>query len=125
LLNLGYGVWEPDVLFTYEQFLSDDGYNIEAFPDPQEALMHFVQLPNPSSYYQLVLLDIRMSKLNGLQLFNMIKILSPDSKIMFCSALDIVEELVSIFPDIRYDDIIKKPVERGFLVSKINSALNN
>jgi DNA-binding response OmpR family regulator len=116
---------EPDTLFTYEQFLSDDGYNIEAFADPREALKHLVRLPNPSSYYKLVLLDIRMPKLNGLQLFNMIKSLSPHTKIMFCSALDIAEELVSILPDIKYDHIIKKPVEREYFISKINSMLNN
>jgi two-component system, OmpR family, response regulator ChvI len=116
---------EPDTLFTYEQFLSDDGYNIEAFTDPREALKHLVRLPNPSSYYKLVLLDIRMPKLNGLQLFNMIKSLSPHTKIMFCSALDIAEELVSILPDIKYDHLIKKPVEREYFISKINSMLNN
>ena len=116
---------EPDILFTYESFLSAEGYTVEAFTDPQEALKHLVQLPNPSSYYKLVLLDIRMPRLNGLQLFNMIKTLSPDSKIMFCSALDIAEELVSIFPDIKYDHIIKKPVEREYFISKINSMLNN
>jgi PleD family two-component response regulator len=32
---------EPDTLFTYESFLSDEGYNVEAFTDPQEALEHF------------------------------------------------------------------------------------
>ena len=116
---------EPDILFTYESFLSAEGYTVEAFTDPQEALKHLVQLPNPSSYYKLVLLDIRMPRLNGLQLFNMIKTLSPDSKIMFCSALDIAEELVSILPDIKYDHIIKKPVEREYFISKINSMLDN
>jgi two-component system, OmpR family, response regulator ChvI len=116
---------EPDVLFTYECFLSAEGYYVEAFTDPQEALKHFVQLPDPSSRYQLVLLDIRMPKLNGLQLFNTIKTLSPDTKIMFCSALDIAEELVSILHDVNYDYIIRKPVEREYFVSKINSALNN
>ncbi len=116
---------EPDTLFTHKYFLSAEGYNVEAFTDPQEALKRFVQLPDPSSYYQLVLLDIRMPRLNGLQLFNMIKTLSPDSKIMFCSALDIAEELVSILPDIKYDHIIKKPVEREYFISKINSMLNN
>ena len=33
---------EPDTLFTYELFLSDEGYNVEAFTDPQEALKRFV-----------------------------------------------------------------------------------
>jgi two-component system, OmpR family, response regulator ChvI len=115
---------EPDALFTYEWFLSDEGYNVEAFTDPQEALKRFVQL-EASSYYQLVLLDIRMPRLNGLQLFNTIKAISPNAKIMFCSALDTAEELTSILPDIKYDDIIKKPVEREYFISKINSMLNN
>jgi two-component system, OmpR family, response regulator ChvI len=116
---------EPDILFTYESFLSAEGYTVETFADPQKAIKQLVRLSNPSSYYQLVLLDIRMPRLNGLQLFNMIKTLSPDTKIMFCSALDIAEELISIFPDIKYDHIIKKPVEREYFISKINSMLNN
>jgi two-component system, OmpR family, response regulator ChvI len=115
---------EPDTLFTYEWFLSDEGYNVEAFTDPQEALKRFVQL-EASSYYQLVLLDIRMPRLNGLQLFNTIKAMSPNAKIMFCSALDVAEELTNILPDIKYNHIIKKPVEREYFVSKINSILKN
>jgi two-component system, OmpR family, response regulator ChvI len=115
---------EPDTLFTYEWFLSEEGYNVEAFTDPQEALKRFVQL-EASSYYQLVILDIRMPRLNGLQLFNTIKAISPDTKIMFCSALDIAKELVSILHDVDYDFIIRKPVEREYFINKINSALNN
>jgi two-component system, OmpR family, response regulator ChvI len=115
---------ESDTLFTYNRLLSAEGYKVESFTDPQEALRHFVQLPDPSSYYQLVLLDIRMPRLNGLQLFYRIKAISPNIKIMFISALDIAEELTSILPDIKYNDIIKKPVKREYLIRKINSALN-
>jgi two-component system, OmpR family, response regulator ChvI len=116
---------DPDTLFTYKCLLSAEGYDVDVFTDPQEALKHLVQLPDPSSYYQLVLLDIRMPRLNGLQLFYRIKAISRNTKIMFCSALDIAEELVSILPDIKYDQIIKKPVKREYFVSKINSILNN
>jgi two-component system response regulator ChvI len=115
---------ELDILSTYKYILAAEGYNVEAFTDPQEALKHFVQLPDPSSYYQLVLLDIRMPRLNGLQLFYKIKKLSPKMKIMFSSALDIAEEVVNILPDMKYDDIIKKPVQREYFINKINSALN-
>ncbi len=116
---------EPDTLFTYESFLSDEGYNVKCFTDSREALKHFVQLPDPSSYYKLALLDIRMPRLNGLQLFYRLKAISPATKIMFVSALDIAEELTSILPDIKYDDIIKKPLKREYFVSKINSILKN
>jgi CheY-like chemotaxis protein len=115
---------EPDALFTYESFLSDEGYNVKAFTDSVEALKHFVQLPDPSSYYKLALLDIRMPRLNGLQLFYKMKTLSPKIKIMFCSALDIAQELTSILPDIEHDHIIRKPVEREYFINKLNSALN-
>src|SRR3712207_475821 len=76
---------EPDTLFTYECFLSTEGHNVNTFTDPQEALKHLVQLPDASSYYKLALLDIRMPRLNGLQLFNTIKKLSPKIKVVFCS----------------------------------------
>jgi CheY-like chemotaxis protein len=115
---------EPDALFTYESFLSDEGYNVKAFTDSLEALKHFVQLPDPSSHYKLAILDIRMPKLNGLQLFYKMKTLSPKIKVMFCSALDIAQELTSILPDIEHGHIIRKPVEREYFINKINSALN-
>src|ERR687892_671590 len=116
---------EPDTVFTYKSLLSAEGYNVQAFTDPQEALKHFVQLPDPSSYYPLVLLDIRMPRLNGLQLFYRIKAISPSTKIMFVSALDIAEELTSLLPNMKYDDIIKKPLKREYFVSKINLILKN
>jgi CheY-like chemotaxis protein/class 3 adenylate cyclase len=115
---------EPDTLFTYKSLLFAEGHNVQAFTDPQKALRNLVQLSDPSSYYNLVLLDIRMPGLNGLQLFYRIKAISPNIKIMFISALDIAEELTSILPNIKYGDIIKKPVKREYFVSKINSALN-
>jgi CheY-like chemotaxis protein len=70
-------------------------------------------------------LDIRMPRLNGLQLFYRIKKLSPRIKVVFCSALDVAEELTSILPDIKYDDIIKKPVEREYFITKVNSTLTH
>jgi two-component system, OmpR family, response regulator ChvI len=116
---------EPDLLFTYECFISDEGYNVQAFTDPQEALKHFVKLSGCfTSYYQLVVLDVRMPRLNGLKLFNTIKTLSPDTKIMFVSALDMAKELTTIFPDIEHNHIIRKPAEREYFINKINSILN-
>jgi response regulator RpfG family c-di-GMP phosphodiesterase len=64
-------------------------------------------------------------KLNGVQLFYRIKAISPNTKIMFLSALEIAEELLSVLPDIKHNDILKKPVEREYFVSKVNSAINN
>jgi two-component system, OmpR family, response regulator ChvI len=114
---------EPDTLFTYKSILSTEGYNVQAFTDPQEALKHFVQLPDPSSYYKLVILDVRMPRLNGLQLFYKIKAISPSIRIIFCSALDMAEELVSILPGITYDHLFRKPMAKENFIKKMNSIL--
>ncbi|MDQ4101475.1 MAG: response regulator [Thermoproteota archaeon] len=115
---------EPDTAYTYKSILSAEGYNVQVFTDAQEALKHFIQLPDPSTYYQLLILDIRMPRLNGLQLFNTIKAITPNTKIMFVSALDIAEEVISIFPDMKLNHIIKKPVDREHFIDKINSILD-
>ncbi|MDQ3848602.1 MAG: response regulator [Thermoproteota archaeon] len=114
---------EPDTLFTYKSILSTEGYNVQAFTDPQEALKHFVQLPDPSTYYKLVILDIRMPGLNGLQLFYRIRAISPSIGIIFCSALDIAEELITILPGITRDHLFKKPMAKENFTKKINSIL--
>ena len=48
----------------------------------------------------------------------MIKAIRPATKIMFVSALDIAEELTSVLPDIKYEDIIKKPLKENILSSR-------
>jgi two-component system, OmpR family, response regulator ChvI len=70
-------------------------------------------------------LDIRMPKLNGIQLFYRLKSITSNVKIIFLSALDAAEELVSILPGISYDDIIKKPVMREELVTRLRIKLKN
>ena len=42
---------------------------------------------------------------------------------MFLSALDAAEELISILPGVKYDDIIKKPVCNEELVRRIAEKL--
>jgi two-component system response regulator ChvI len=112
---------EPDMIITYKSFLHAEGYNVDAFSNSQEALRHFAQV-NPS-YYNLVIMDIRMPHLNGLQLYNRMKAINNSVRILFISALDAVEELVSILPDIRRNSIIRKPVEKDHFVKSVELAI--
>jgi two-component system, OmpR family, response regulator ChvI len=86
---------EPDILFTYKTFLVSEGYAVEAFTDSKEALKHFAEM-NSSTYYNLVVMDIRMPGLNGLQLYYRLTAMNNAIKVLFVSALDAIEELVSI-----------------------------
>lgn len=113
---------EPDVLLTYESFLSYAGFNVSTFADSYEALRDFASNPR---LYDLVILDIRMENLNGLQLYQSMKAMNPSSKILFASALDAAKELTSILPDVESQDIIKKPVDRENFIKVIKMALGS
>jgi CheY-like chemotaxis protein/predicted transcriptional regulator len=113
---------EPDTLLTYKAFLlSAEGYNVDAFLDSNEALKRFVNLNHP--YYDLVITDIRMPGLNGLQLYQKMKSIDDSIRVIFVSALDSVEEMVSIFPDLHFNNIIRKPVTQEEFLDKVKAAI--
>jgi two-component system, OmpR family, response regulator ChvI len=115
---------DQDILYTYEAFLDDaEHYHVETFNDPQEALMHFAQLN--LHYYDLVILDIRMPRFNGLQLYYKLKAIDKDVKVIFLSALEATEEIMSIFPTLQSKDIIRKPIEKVQFVNRINMLLQH
>lgn len=111
---------EPDVLLTYESFLSNAGFNVSTFEEPYKALAEFTSNPR---LYDLIILDIRMENLNGLQLYQCMKAINPASKLIFASALDAAKELTSILPDVQSQDIIKKPVDRENFIKTVKIAL--
>jgi two-component system, OmpR family, response regulator ChvI len=114
---------DPDILLTYKSILIEENCNIETFTDAQEALNHFAEANH--SYYDLVLLDIRMPGINGLQLYYKLKAINMAIKIMFVSALDAADELISMLPDVKVDyDIIRKPVNRENFVNKVKAVLS-
>jgi CheY-like chemotaxis protein len=112
---------EPDILLTYKTYLDSEGYKVDAFTDPREALMHFEHI-DPNTY-NLVLMDIRMPNLNGIQLYYRLKAINPNVKILFVSALDAAQEMISILPGIGLNDVIRKPVDKEQFVSKVKIAL--
>ena len=115
---------EPDIAFTFKSILNEEGYNVDAFTDPRQALLHFSQLD--PLYYKLILLDIRMPNANGFQLYYKFKAINPNVKILFVTALDVMgEELASMLPGFSAQhDLIKKPLSNDQYVNKIRSALS-
>ena len=111
---------EPDVLLTYESFLTYTGFKVRTYADSYQALKAFASNPDQ---YDLVILDIRMENLNGLQLYQSLKAMNPSSRIIFVSALDAAKELTSIFSDIGPEDVIKKPVEKEAFIKAVRTSL--
>ena len=106
---------DVDLATTCKAMLDSEGLKLDVFTNPLEAVKHFAQaLPVD---YNLIILDIRMPKMNGIQLFNKLKSLAPHIKIVFFSALDAAKELVSLLPEINYEHILQKPATREQFVS--------
>lgn len=115
---------EKDLVKVFEIFLHKEGYyNIQTFTDPIKAIKHFVELEN-RHYYGLVITDIRMPEINGLQLYQILKIINPGVKVIFLTALDAVNELASLH-NIGVQDIIKKPIERDNFIEIVNDTIFN
>ncbi|MGI0019626.1 MAG: response regulator [Nitrososphaera sp.] len=111
---------ERDALLTYRLFLIDHGFNVSAFSDPVSAMEHFGRVP---THYGLVLTDIRMKPVNGLQVYQKVKLANPDAKVIFISALDAADELVTVLPGVRAKDVIRKPVELEAFMGIVKSAI--
>lgn len=111
---------EPDALFTYNLFLGELGFEVDAFSDPYSALERFGRDPKG---YNLVITDIRMNPLNGLQVFKKVKAANPDARVIFISALDAASELVSILPGVETHDVLRKPVERDLFLQTVRDAI--
>lgn len=114
---------DQDILFTYTAMIKSQGFTITSFSNPYEALNDF-SITNPY-LYDLVIMDIRMPGINGIKLYSKFKVVNPNVKILFASALDAVGELLSLFPEISDSDILRKPVESQQLLNKINTTLRN
>jgi len=114
---------DQDILSTFEALLVSQNIIVDKFKDATAALKHFAQVD--SDYYHLIILDIRMPGLNGLQLFFRLKAINKSIKVLFVSALDTSEELVSILPGIQLDQILKKPVDRDYFISVIKDCLGD
>jgi CheY-like chemotaxis protein/predicted transcriptional regulator len=112
---------EPDVLFAFKTILTSEGYNVDTFTDSFEALKHFINLNRP--YYDLVILDIRMHGMNGIQLYQKLKRIDGDVRVIFATALDAAEELVSIIPDLNSVHIIRKPIAAKDLINLVKKAV--
>ena len=68
---------EPDLTMVCSLALQYRGYEVDTFNDSQEALSNF-----KPGYYDLVILDVKMPKMDGFELY--VKIKERDDKVKIC-----------------------------------------
>ena len=94
---------------------------VEAFTNPEEALQSFKS--NAESYC-LLLSDMRMPRLSGMQLARKVKEINPNVKVVLMTAFEIRdEEFSKVFPSTSVDGFVQKPIGIKDLIDKILSLI--
>jgi two-component system, OmpR family, response regulator ChvI len=74
---------EPDVLFAVRLALEKGGFTVHAYENPEKALIDY----RPGSY-DLLIIDIKMPFMNGLELGTKMRELDPRVRICFLTAIN-------------------------------------
>ena len=91
---------------------------VDSFTDSEEALQNFQS--NPKDHYCLVLSDIRMPGMSGIQLARKVKEHSPNVKVILMTSFEIKDnEFSKVFPSTQVDGFVQKPVHLEHLTNKI------
>jgi DNA-binding response OmpR family regulator len=112
---------EPDLTFGCSMTLEMEGFEVDTFNDPLLALSNFK--PNT---YNLVLLDVKMPKMDGFTLYNEIKKRDAKANVCFLTASELYYEQFrkEEFANLNKDLFIQKPIENQELIKRINNILN-
>jgi DNA-binding response OmpR family regulator len=115
---------ERDVLYTIKNILEENGFQVDTFYDPIISLKFY-----KSSYYNLVILDIKMPKMDGFELYTKIREKDSKVKICFLTASEMYYEKFrktrSEFGRIIGEDcFIQKPIKNEDLVKKLTDIIN-
>jgi DNA-binding response OmpR family regulator len=112
---------DEDITNLFQTFLEYDGYKVNAFTDPIDALYYFRK-----NVYDLVLLDLKMPKMNGIVLSHKLQNIDPNLLFRFITAAnkEYLEHLKKNNPDIE-KIVIYKPIWLNELRTKVHSLLFN
>jgi DNA-binding response OmpR family regulator len=112
---------DHDILVTFKAALEENNeFEVDTFTDPDEVLSNF-----KAGLYNLLIIDIRLPKMDGFELYDKIKEIDNEAKVCFVSAYEInYKALRAIFPSPDIDEcFIRKPVNMKDFVGRVRSEL--
>jgi DNA-binding response OmpR family regulator len=115
---------EPDITSTFDMILQMNGFEVNSYNDPLLALSNF-----KPDLYGLALIDIRMPKMNGFELYNQIRKIDDKVKVCFITAIEIQKDehfsSITKSNDKYKPNIIRKPIEVDELVKRLKGIIPN
>jgi DNA-binding NtrC family response regulator len=111
---------ESDITSSFDMILQMNGFEVDTYNDPLLALSNF-----KPDLYGLALLDIRMPKMNGFELYKKIKDIDNKIEVCFITAFeDYREEFKEAFPELEEAKyFIRKPKAIEDLVKHVATIL--
>ena len=124
---------ELDITTVFTLGLEDNGFEVDAFNDPIQALSDF-----KTGLYDLALIDYKMPNMNGFELYIEIRKIDERVKVCFITAFEAYhEELKKKFQgslnlsredkqeEVDLQCFIQKPIDIDELVKRIKEELNS
>jgi DNA-binding NtrC family response regulator len=112
---------DPDIVLVLKMGLLKNRFLVSAFTNPEEALQSFKS--NAESYC-LMLSDIRMPGLSGMQLARKVKQINSGVKVVLMTSFEIRDsEFSKVFPSTQVDGFVQKPIGIKDLTNKILSII--
>jgi DNA-binding response OmpR family regulator len=104
---------EPDLTMICSLALQYHGFKVDTFNDSQEALSNF-----KPDYYDLVILDIKMPKMDGFELYDKLKKKDDKVKICFLTASELYYEEFrkKEYSALDKNLFLKKPIDNEDLI---------
>jgi DNA-binding response OmpR family regulator len=108
---------EPDITRLCSLALEYYGFKVDTFNDSEKALSSF-----KPDYYDLVILDIKMPKMDGFELYGELKKKDNDAKVCFLTASELYYEEFrrKEYHALDKNLFIRKPIDNEDLVKEIN-----
>ena len=106
---------EEDITNSLKIGLEHRGFDADTYNDPEEALSKY----EPGKY-GLVIIDIRMPKMSGFELFRELKKIDGHAKVCFLTAFEVyMDEFQKLFPNMKVEGFLRKPISTSRLASEI------
>jgi DNA-binding response OmpR family regulator len=111
---------EPDVNLALRIVLEDNNFIVDSFNDPVLALENF-----KASLYDILILDIKMPKKDGFEVYKEIMKIDNRVKVCFLTAGDVnYSSLKETFPTLNENQFIRKPIENIELLRQVHKIIN-
>ncbi len=111
---------EHDILEVVKTILESEGYDVVSEMRGEYALTQIEK-----DGFDLLILDIMMPDMSGWELFNRIRTIKPDYKVIFLTILDLPENKIKELLDAGIKDYIKKPFDREDFIARVKKAMEN